>query len=210
MRRAYLQGSSNSSSDGNGYGGSGLKVVAEWNIALDSANASSAPASSATDDGLEAAVTRSTTTIDDHQDNNNNNNNNNNNGDRGAIDPTGLSVSEVLPQLQRAVAECLEAQAAEAQIDAGGTHRAAVVAVDSSSLSPDVSLVALGMDSMRGIQLQALLEAMFTVQLPDELMFEPDATLRTLAMALVLPHSIFIPSYGIFLVRYDKYALSLN
>ena len=203
MRRAYLQGSSNSSSDGNGYGGSGLKVVAEWNIALDSANASSAPASSATDDGLEAAVTRSTT-IDDNQDNNNNN------GDGGAIDPTGMSVSEVLPQLQRAVAECLEAQAAEAQIDAGGTHRAAVVAVDSSSLSPDVSLVALGMDSMRGIQLQALLEAMFTVQLPDELMFEPDATLRTLAMALVLPHSIFIPSYGIFLVRYDKYALSLN
>lgn len=42
---------------------------------------------------------------------------------------------------------------------------------------------------MRGIQLQALLEAMFTVQLPDELMFEPDATLRTLAMALVPSHT---------------------
>ena len=180
-------------------------MVAEWNIALDSANASSAPASSATDDGLEAAVTRSTTTIDDNQDNNNSN------GDGGAIDPTGMSVSEVLPQLQRAVAECLEAQAAEAQIDAGGTHRAAVVAVDSSSLSPDVSLVALGMDSMRGIQLQALLEAMFTVQLPDELMFEPDATLRTLAMALVLPHSIFILSNVIFVpLRQTRLIPQLN
>ena len=227
VRRAYLQGAS-SGSDGSGYGSGGLKVVAEWNVALDSANAATGGQvySSAADDGLEAAtaaVPRSTT-IDydhDHQDGSSSS------GVSEAIDPTGLSVNEVLPQLQRAVAECLEAQAAEAQIDAGGSHRAQVVAVEASGLSPDgkqttshpfnpfppplthplihphtlltcalnntVSLVALGMDSMRGIQLQALLEAMFTVQLPDELMFEPDATLRTLAMALVSTHSSASP-----------------
>ena len=45
---------------------------------------------------------------------------------------------------------------------------------------PLSSLVSLFI-SMRGIQLQALLESKFSVALPDELMFEQDATLRTLA-----------------------------
>ena len=183
MRRAYLQGSGDG--DGSSYGiGGGLKVVAEWNVAFDNTDATTGASSSAVDDGLEATTAAVPRFDSDHQDSSSS-------GDGQtaavvvAIDPTGLSIQEVLPQLQRAVAECLEAQAAEAQIDAGGSHRAAVVTVAPSSLSPDASLVALGMDSMRGIQLQALLEAMFTVQLPDELMFEPDATLRTLAMALV-------------------------
>ena len=57
--------------------------------------------------------------------------------------------------------------------------------VDPRSLSPDKPLVALGMDSMRGVQLQALLEKKFTVQLPDELLFEPDATLTTIGNALI-------------------------
>lgn len=152
VRRAYLQGSGGG--DGSGYGGSssgGLKVVAEWNVALDSANAATAAtASSAADDGLEAttvAVPRSTTIDQD------NSSSSSGGDDDRAIDPTGLSVIEVLPQLQKAVAECLEAQAAEAQIDAGGSKRASVVTVAPSSLSPDVSLVALGMDRYDSIYL---------------------------------------------------------
>jgi acyl carrier protein len=57
--------------------------------------------------------------------------------------------------------------------------------VDPRSLSEDKPLAALGMDSMRGVQLQAILEKSFTIQLPDELLFEPDATLRTIGNALV-------------------------
>ena len=144
-----------------------LKVVAEW---------SSADAAGAADDGLEVATATKVAADGGGSTHTSTN--------AGAVDPTGMAAEELLPALQQAVAECLEAQAAEAEIDAGGAKRASVKKIDPLRLSPDASLVALGMDSMRGIQLQALLEALFTVQLPDELMFEPDATLRTLAAAL--------------------------
>jgi acyl carrier protein len=52
------------------------------------------------------------------------------------------------------------------------------------SLPTDVPLMRLGMDSMRGIELQSLIEKRFSVQLPEALMFEPDATIFTLAHAL--------------------------
>jgi acyl carrier protein len=110
-----------------------------------------------------------------------------------AIDPTGLPMCDVLLTLQQAVAECIDAGSDEtADSDpqdntengsAAGTGAGAGVRArqDPSILSPDVPLTSLGMDSMRGIQLQVLLESRFTVQLPDELMFEQDATLRTIA-----------------------------
>ena len=114
-----------------------------------------------------------------------------------AIDPTGLPMCDVLLTLQQAVAECIDAGSDEtadsdpqdntengsaAGTGAGAGAGAGVRArQDPSILSPDVPLTSLGMDSMRGIQLQVLLESRFTVQLPDELMFEQDATLRTIA-----------------------------
>jgi acyl carrier protein len=100
----------------------------------------------------------------------------------GAIDPTGMTLEEVLPLLRRAVAECLDAQFAEAAVETatGGSKGGLLTKVDPHSLSPDRPLTSLGMDSMRGIQLQSILESRFTVQLPDELMFEPDATIKTL------------------------------
>ena len=110
-----------------------------------------------------------------------------------AIDPTGLPMCDVLLTLQQAVAECIDADSGETAHSytqdnmksgpAAGAGGGAGVSArqDPSMLSPDVPLISLGMDSMRGIQLQALLESRFTVQLPDELMFEPDATLRTIA-----------------------------
>jgi acyl carrier protein len=108
-----------------------------------------------------------------------------------AIDPTGLPMCDVLLTLQQAVAECIDAGSDEtADSDpqdntengsAAGTGAGARARQDPSILSPDVPLTSLGMDSMRGIQLQVLLESRFTVQLPDELMFEQDATLRTIA-----------------------------
>ena len=159
VRGAYLRGE--------------LQVVAEW---------STADAAGAEDDGLEVAATTATHKTSGISASSSSSGDSNSNA--GAIDPTGMAAEELLPALQQAVAECLEAQAAEAEIDAGGAQRAPVKKIDPRRLSPDASLVALGMDSMRGIQLQALLEALFTVQLPDELMFEPDATLRTLAAAL--------------------------
>ena len=101
-----------------------------------------------------------------------------------AIDPTGLPLEEIILSLQQAVAECLDAEDAENTLtddhDDGRGVSVGRSRRDPSLLSMDKSLVALGMDSMRGIQLQAVLESRFTVQLPDELMFEPDATLRTI------------------------------
>lgn len=101
-------------------------------------------------------------------------------GAGGPLDPTGLPLEEILLSLQQAVAECLDAEAAENSLMDDSRGTGATGKQDPSLLSLDKSLVALGMDSMRGIQLQAVLEARFTVQLPDELMFEPDCTLRTI------------------------------
>jgi len=86
-------------------------------------------------------------------------------GQESAIDPTGVPLEQVISILREAVATC--------------------VGCDPASLRADLPLMALGMDSMRGIQLQGILEKRFTVQLPDELMFEPDATLMTIGSALV-------------------------
>jgi 1-acyl-sn-glycerol-3-phosphate acyltransferase len=80
-----------------------------------------------------------------------------------AIDPTGLPLEQILVDVQKAVSM--------------------LVNKPYQSLASDVPLVHLGMDSMRGIELQSLLEKRFTVQLPEALMFEPDATLFTLAYA---------------------------
>jgi acyl carrier protein len=61
-------------------------------------------------------------------------------------------------------------------------------------LGPDVSvnslivnkpLISLGLDSMQSIQLQSMLEENFTILLPDELLFEPDATIQTLCDVLI-------------------------
>lgn len=86
--------------------------------------------------------------------------------DQDAVDPTGQPLEFVLGILKRAVATCVEQDNAE-------------------GIATDVPLMHLGMDSLRGVQLQALLERKFTVPLPEELMFEPDATLRTIGTCLV-------------------------
>ena len=86
--------------------------------------------------------------------------------DDDAIDPTGQPLEEVLAALKRAVAICTEQS-------------------NSDAIATDVPLMNLGMDSLRGVQLQSILERKFTVPLPEELMFEPDATLRTIGNALV-------------------------
>jgi acyl carrier protein len=81
-----------------------------------------------------------------------------------AIDPTGLPVEQILVDVQKAVS--------------------ILVNKPYQSLPTDVPLMRLGMDSMRGIELQSLIEKRFSVQLPEALMFEPDATIFTLAHAL--------------------------
>ena len=93
-----------------------------------------------------------------------------------AINPTGLPMNDILSILQQAVAECIDAD----RTGTGTGIRAGLLS-DPSQLPANVPLLSLGMDSMRSIQLQALLECRFTVRLPDELMFEPDATLSTIA-----------------------------
>ena len=89
-----------------------------------------------------------------------------------AVDPTGLPMNDILFILQQAVSEC---------IDADRTGIRTGMRADPSKLPADVPLLSLGMDSMRSIQLQTLLESRFTIHLSDELMFEPDATLSTIA-----------------------------
>lgn len=86
--------------------------------------------------------------------------------DEDAIDPTGQPLEYVLKTLQKAVAICTEQS-------------------DSDGIDTDVPLMNLGMDSLRGVQLQSILERKFTVPLPEELMFEADATLRTIGNALI-------------------------
>ena len=86
--------------------------------------------------------------------------------DHDAVDPTGQPLDFVLGILKRAVATCVEQDNPE-------------------GIATDVPLMHLGMDSLRGVQLQALLERKFTVPLPEELMFEPDATLKTIGTSLV-------------------------
>ena len=86
--------------------------------------------------------------------------------DDDAIDPTGQPVDFVLDMLKKAVAVCTEQSNAEL-------------------IATDVPLMNLGMDSLRGVQLQSILERKFTVPLPEELMFEHDATLRTIGNALI-------------------------
>ena len=82
----------------------------------------------------------------------------------GPIDPTGLPLEDILLSLQQAVAECLDSEAAEcSHIDDSSSMSDSQLLnrskQDPSLLSLDKSLIALGMDSMRGIQLQAVLEA---------------------------------------------------
>ena len=82
----------------------------------------------------------------------------------GPIDPTGLPLEDILLSLQQAVAECLDSEAAECSHtdDSSSMSDSQLLnrsKQDPSLLSLDKSLIALGMDSMRGIQLQAVLEA---------------------------------------------------
>jgi len=81
------------------------------------------------------------------------------------MDPTGRPKEEVLAVLYQVVAACT------------GRHVSEII--------PDVPLVSLGMDSMRGIELQSGLERKFTVMLPDELLFESDVTLQTICNTLI-------------------------
>lgn len=81
------------------------------------------------------------------------------------MDPTGRPKEEVLAILFQVIATCTGRQLSE--------------------IVPDVPLVALGMDSMRGIELQSELERKFTVMLPDELLFESDVTLQTICNTLI-------------------------
>ena len=82
-----------------------------------------------------------------------------------AIDPVGKSLNEVLVVLKDAVAACVGALP--------------------SSMKTNVPLVSLGMDSMMGVQLQGILETKFTIPIPEEIMFERDATLETIANSLI-------------------------
>ncbi len=81
------------------------------------------------------------------------------------IDPTGMPLSFILEQLRQVVASC------------SGS--------DISSVDVKIPLSRLGLDSMQGIQLQTQLESKFTVLLPDELLFDPDATLTTIGNSLI-------------------------
>jgi acyl carrier protein len=86
-------------------------------------------------------------------------------GDDERMDPTGQPLFKVLHRLTHAVGQCL--------------HK------DPAQISISAPLVSLGMDSMQSIALQSILDASFTLSLPDELMFETDATLSTLAKCLI-------------------------
>lgn len=96
------------------------------------------------------------------------------------MDPTGRPKEEVLAILYQVVADCT------------GRHVSEIVA--------DVPLASLGMDSMRGIELQSGLERKFTIMLPDELLFESDVTLQTICNTLVAgghfkPRPIIVESW---------------
>lgn len=84
----------------------------------------------------------------------------------------GKSLNEVLAVLKEAVATC--------------------VGSSPSSMKTNVPLVSLGMDSMMGVQLQGILETKFTVPIPEEIMFERDATLETIANSLIRGESLLI------------------
>jgi acyl carrier protein len=81
------------------------------------------------------------------------------------IDPTGMPVQFILDQLRQVVANCS--------------------GCDVKAIEVKIPMARLGLDSMQGIQLQTQLEAKFTVLLPDELLFDPDTTLTTIANSLV-------------------------
>ena len=44
-------------------------------------------------------------------------------------------------------------------------------------MNPEAPLLALGLDSMQGMQLHSLLEERFAFPIPESIMFEPDTTL---------------------------------
>eukprot|EP01035_Chromulina_nebulosa_P018287 gene18287-23967_t len=81
------------------------------------------------------------------------------------IDPEGKPINEIIDILKESVASCIN--------------------IPVSSVNPSLPLARQGMDSMLGVQLQSILESRFSVPIPEELMFEADCTLYTLANALV-------------------------
>ncbi|CAB1114142.1 unnamed protein product [Ectocarpus sp. CCAP 1310/34] len=75
--------------------------------------------------------------------------------------PADMTVADILKGVQSEVAKILKA--------------------DASAIPMDAPLATLGLDSMEAMQLMSLLEERFSVTIPDEVMFEPDTTLMTLA-----------------------------
>lgn len=81
------------------------------------------------------------------------------------IDPTGLPLSFVLQELQTILGKVLK--------------------VDPASVQTRIPVAAMGMDSAQGILLQATLDERFSVPLPEELMFDTDTTLTTIATSMI-------------------------
>jgi acyl-CoA synthetase (AMP-forming)/AMP-acid ligase II/1-acyl-sn-glycerol-3-phosphate acyltransferase len=81
------------------------------------------------------------------------------------LDPTGLPLSFVLNELRNLLAKCIQSSP--------------------DTVKVDIPVAAMGLDSAQGIHLQALLDERFTVSIPEQLMFEMETTLKTIATSLV-------------------------
>jgi acyl-CoA synthetase (AMP-forming)/AMP-acid ligase II/acyl carrier protein len=86
------------------------------------------------------------------------------------IDPLGKTKEEIIAALQGIVGSCLKR--------------------DPSSIPINKPLASVGIDSMTGITIQTLLDQRFTVAIPEQLIFEMDATIETMAYALITGGSI--------------------
>eukprot|EP00602_Paraphysomonas_sp_CaronLab_P005346 CAMPEP_0185017988 /NCGR_PEP_ID=MMETSP1103-20130426/833_1 /TAXON_ID=36769 /ORGANISM="Paraphysomonas bandaiensis, Strain Caron Lab Isolate" /LENGTH=1086 /DNA_ID=CAMNT_0027547625 /DNA_START=99 /DNA_END=3356 /DNA_ORIENTATION=- len=82
-----------------------------------------------------------------------------------AVDPEGMTEEEVRDIVIKSVSNLL---------DLGSF----------SELSPDKPLASFGIDSMKMLELQEMLCRKFTTQLSDDVLFDKDATLRSIARAL--------------------------
>lgn len=110
------------------------------------------------------------------------------------IDPTRITIEEILKLLQDAIINSLSDYKES----------------KTNSISTKVSLQSLGLDSIQSIQLQGFLENTFSVQIPDEVLYDSDTTLTTLATCLhqngkMLPRPIMVNSWTI-----QQHAIELN
>lgn len=87
--------------------------------------------------------------------------------DVNKLNPLIMSVDEVIQIVLPAVETCCQ-------------HGDEVI-----SLSADTPIASLGLDSMKIFELQETISRKFTIQLADEIIFNPDATIRSLSEALI-------------------------